>query len=103
MPDANTRRRPARSPASPKDGLPGRSRPAAKSGHPHKVLHLSTYDRLEQYLRAFAEGHFGLLILVGAGGLAKSRSVRAALNGKACWIEGNATLFGMYLRGDLET
>jgi hypothetical protein len=33
---------------------------------------LTTYDRLEAYLRAFAEGHFGLLILVGAGGLAKS-------------------------------
>jgi hypothetical protein len=98
MPDANTRRTPARSPAPSKAGLPGRSRPAAKSGHPHKVLRLTRYDRLEQYLRAFAEGHFGLLILVGAGGLAKSRSVRAALNGQACWIEGNATPFGMYLK-----
>ena len=86
MPDANTRRGAARSPASP------------KAGHPHKVLRLTTYGRLEQYLRAFAEGHFGLLILVGSGGLAKSRSVRAALNGQACWIEGNATPFGMYLK-----
>ncbi len=76
MPDANTRRS-----ASPKAGLPGRSR-LAKAGHPHKVLHLTTYDRLEAYLRAFAEGHFGLLILVGSGGLAKSRSVRAALGGQ---------------------
>jgi hypothetical protein len=67
-------------------------------GQPHKVLHLSSYDRLEAYLRAFAQGHFNLLILVGSGGLAKSRSVRAALNGKACWIEGNATPFGMYVR-----
>ena len=66
--------------------------------HRHKVLHLTTYDRLEEYLRAFAEGHFNLLILVGAGGLAKSRSVRAALDGKACWIEGNATPFGMYAK-----
>jgi hypothetical protein len=78
-------------------GRPGRSHPA-KAGHPHKVLRLTCYDRLEAYLRAFAEGHFGLLILVSAGGLAKSRSVRAALNGKACWIEGNATPFGMYLK-----
>jgi len=62
------------------------------------VLHLTRYDRLEAYLRAFAQGHFHLLILVGAGGLAKSRSVRAALNGKACWIEGNATPFGMYAK-----
>ena len=51
--------------------------PATKKrrrGQPHKVLHLTTYDRLEEYLRAFAQGHFHLLILVGAGGLAKSRS-----------------------------
>ena len=67
-------------------------------GQPHKVLRLSSYDRLEEYLSAFAQGHFHLLILVGSGGLAKSRSVRAALNGKACWIEGNATPFGMYVK-----
>jgi hypothetical protein len=65
---------------------------------PHKVLHLTTYERLEEYLTAFAQGHFHLLILVGAGGLAKSRSVRAVLDGKACWIEGNATPFGMYVK-----
>ena len=64
----------------------------------HKVLHLTTYDRLEGYLRAFAEGHFNLLILIGPGGLAKSRSVRAALGGRGCWIEGNATPFGMYVK-----
>src|SRR5437762_9714752 len=71
--------------------------PAAKKrrrGLPHKVLHLTTYERLEEYLRAFAQGHFHLLVLVGAGGLAKSRSVRAVLD-QACWIEGNATPFGM--------
>ena len=62
------------------------------------MLHLTSYDRLEEYLRAFAQGHFNLLILVGSGGLAKSRSVRAVLNGKACWIEGNATPFGMYIK-----
>jgi hypothetical protein len=61
-------------------------------------LHITTYERLEQYLHAFAEGHFHLLILIGAGGLAKTRSVRTALNGNACWIEGNATPFGMYVK-----
>jgi hypothetical protein len=50
-----------------------------RSGHPHKVLHLTTYERLEQYLHAFAAGDFHLLILVGPGGLAKSRLVRAVL------------------------
>ena len=67
-------------------------------GQPHKVLHVATYRRLEEYLGGFAQGHFNLLILVGSGGLAKSRSVRWALNGKACWIEGNATAFGMYVK-----
>ena len=80
------------------DAKPRRSPTSPKSGHPHKVLHLTTYDRLEAYLHAFAQGHFGLLILVGSGGLAKSRSVRAAIAGQACWIEGNATPFGMYLK-----
>jgi hypothetical protein len=37
-----------------------------------------------------------LLILVGERGLAKSRSLRAALGGDVCWIEGNATPFGIY-------
>ena len=60
--------------------------------------HLSTYERLDQYLRAFSEGHFNLLILIGSGGLAKSRSVRTALDRDACWIEGNATPFGMYVK-----
>jgi hypothetical protein len=63
-----------------------------------KALRLTTYQRLEAYVRAFAEGHFHLLILVGTGGLGKSRSVRAALGGQGCWIEGNATPFGMYAR-----
>jgi len=64
----------------------------------HKPLHLTSYPRLEAYLSAFAAGHFHLLILIGSGGLAKSRSVRAALGGKGCWIEGNATPFGMYAK-----
>jgi hypothetical protein len=63
-----------------------------------QMLSVTTYGRLEQYLDAFAKGHFHLLILVGAGGLAKSRSVRTALSGNACWIEGNATPFGMYIK-----
>ena len=68
----------------------------SRSKPPQKVRRLTTYERLGEYLRAFAEGHFHLMILVGTGGLAKSRSVRAVVgDGKACWIEGNATPFGM--------
>ena len=77
----------------------GTSRARSRSKAPHKVLRLTTYERLDEYLRAFAKGHFHLMILVGAGGLAKSRSVRAVLSdGEACWIEGNATPFGMYAK-----
>jgi hypothetical protein len=65
---------------------------------PRQVLRVTTYERLKEYLGAFAAGHFHLLILVGAGGLAKSRSVRAVLGDQACWIEGNATPFGMYVK-----
>ena len=65
---------------------------------PRKALRVTTYERLKEYLGAFARGHFHLLILVGSGGLAKSRSVRAVLDGKGCWIEGNATPFGMYVK-----
>ena len=68
-----------------------------KTRGPH-ALHLTTYERLHTYVQAFAAGHFHLLILVGAAGLAKSRSVRAALGGQGCWIEGNATPFGMYAK-----
>jgi hypothetical protein len=73
---------------------------SAKNDKRRKQLRCSvtTYDQLDQYLQAFAQGHFHLLILIGAGGLAKSRSVRATLNGAACWIEGNATPFGMYAK-----
>ena len=38
------------------------------------------------------------MVLVVPGGLAKSRSVRAVLGDNACWIEGNATPFGMYAK-----
>ena len=76
--------------------LPKSSKTSAH--HAPKALRLTTYERLEAYLRAFAEGHFHLLILIGGAGLGKSRSVRAALGGKGCWIEGNATPFGMYAR-----
>ena len=80
-------------PTTPAPATPRHRRRAVNA--PHKVLRLTTYERLGEYLSAFAKGHFHLMILVGAGGLAKSRSVRAVLgDGKACWIEGNATPFG---------
>ena len=57
---------------------------------------LRTYADLAKYVQAFAAGHINLLILVGPPGLAKSRTVREHLPEDSCWIEGNATAFGIY-------
>jgi hypothetical protein len=65
-------------------------------GRPDGALTVTTYERLEKYLKAFAEGHLNLVILVGRGGLAKSRTVRDVLGERACYIQGNATPFGIY-------
>jgi hypothetical protein len=59
---------------------------------------VTTYRRLYQYVDAFASGHLNLVILTGAPGLAKSRTVRERLGEGICWIEGNATAFGMYAK-----
>ena len=67
-----------------------------RRGRPDGARYVATYQKLEEYLHAFAGGHLNLLILVGEAGIAKSRTVRAVLGGATCWIEGNATPFGMY-------
>jgi hypothetical protein len=82
--------------AQPTQENPVPASPKPRSGRPDGALILATYERLHAYLRAFARGHLNLLILVGSPGVAKSRSVREALGPGACWIEGNATPFGMY-------
>ena len=48
-----------------------------RRGRPDKAKYVATYARLHEYLRAFAEGHLNLLILVGEAGIAKSRTVVA--------------------------
>jgi hypothetical protein len=55
-----------------------------------------TYAQLHQFVTAFAQGHLNLLILLGGAGLAKSQTVRQAVGPEVCWIEGNATPFGIY-------
>ena len=70
----------------------------AKSNHrPDSVVAVATYSELEHYARAFAEGHLTLLMLCGEPGLGKSQCFRRALGGKVCWIDGNASAFGIYL------
>ena len=69
-----------------------------RTSGPRNTILVSTYEKLEEYLLAFSKGHLNLLIIIGSGGLAKSRTVRSILGAEACWIEGNATPFGMYLK-----
>ena len=63
---------------------------------PQGVITVSTYDELHRFVHAFAAGHLNLLILIGPAGVAKSQTVRQAVGEDACWIEGNASAFGIY-------
>lgn len=63
---------------------------------PQPGLAIKTYDELSRYIKAFGAGHLNLLIVLGDPGLAKSQTVRQTLGSNACWIEGNASAFGMY-------
>jgi hypothetical protein len=59
-------------------------------------LRLSTYLELQQWAQAFAQGHLPLFILSGNPGLEKSRTLKSLVGPKGCYIEGNATAFGIY-------
>ena len=63
---------------------------------PQHSLTLKSYEELNALVQAFAEGKLNLVILVGTAGVAKSQTVRNRLGGRSCWIEGNATSFGIY-------
>lgn len=58
---------------------------------------VTTYSGLEKYAEASAAGHLNLLVITGDPGLAKSRTIRQALGQDVCWIDGNATPFGIYM------
>ncbi len=68
-----------------------------QSPPPHAVR-VATFAELEQYVRAFAEAHLNLLMIFGPPGVGKSHCVRQALGGPVCWIGGQATPFGIYLK-----
>ena len=65
---------------------------------PATVVTVATYSALAHYARAFADGHLNLLMLCGDPGLGKSQCFRRALGSKVCWIDGNASAFGIYLQ-----
>src|SRR5260370_10639216 len=64
--------------------------------HPDCVIPVATYAQLDLFVRAFADGFFNLLVLIGGPGLGKSRVVRQAVGDHACWIDGHATAFRIY-------
>jgi hypothetical protein len=64
---------------------------------PENFLHVRTYEKLKQYADAFAAGHLSLLGVFGHPGVGKSRFIRRALGDGVCWINGNASAFGIYM------
>jgi hypothetical protein len=64
---------------------------------PENALRIHTYAELQRYARAFGDGHLNLLILCGPPGVGKSKSVRQAIGCQVCWIDGNASAFGIYM------
>ena len=63
---------------------------------PQGALVLRTYQELDQFVGAFADGLLNLLLIIGRPGVQKSHAVKAALGRRACWIDGSATAFGLY-------
>jgi hypothetical protein len=63
---------------------------------PDHALRIRTYAGLREYTQAFAAGHLNLLILCGPPGVGKSRGLRTAVGSNVCWIDGNASVFGIY-------
>jgi hypothetical protein len=63
---------------------------------PPGALVLRTYQELDQFVGAFADGLLNLLLILGRPGVQKSHAVKAAVGRRACWIDGSATAFGLY-------
>ncbi len=63
---------------------------------PPGALVLRTYRELDQFVGAFADGLLNLLLIIGRPGIQKSQTVKQAVCGRACWIDGSATAFGLY-------
>ncbi|MFH1746961.1 MAG: hypothetical protein ABIG44_07945 [Planctomycetota bacterium] len=63
---------------------------------PPGALVLRTYQELDQFVGAFADGLLNLLLIIGRPGVQKSHAVKAAVGRRACWIDGSATAFGLY-------
>ena len=63
---------------------------------PKSAKRMSTYAELARHARAFAQGYFSLLIVLGSPGLGKSHCLRTAMGDGAYWIDGNVSPYGLY-------
>ena len=63
---------------------------------PRNAVVVEHYRELSAFTKAFAAGHLRFLMVVGPAGTGKSHAMRGALDGRAAWIDGNATAFGVY-------
>ena len=60
------------------------------------ALTVTTFADFERYAEGFARKRIANLLIVGDPGCSKSQTVRRAIKGKVCWIEGQASAVGMY-------
>jgi hypothetical protein len=63
---------------------------------PRNAVVVERYEDLASFTQAFAAGHLRFLMIVGPPGTGKSRAMRSSVDGRAAWIDGNATAFGVY-------
>src|SRR4051794_7238666 len=70
--------------------------PRTRPNRPDHSLVVVSYAGLESFIRAFADGHLNLLLIVGGHGLQKSRLVRDVVGDGAFWVETRASAFGLY-------
>jgi len=63
---------------------------------PKNAVVVARYQELHSFTEAFAAGHLRFLMVVGPAGTGKSRAMRSAVAGRAAWVDGNATAFGVY-------
>lgn len=72
--------------------------PVVSTKETSSIINIRSYRELERFVIAFASGQINLLVIVGDAGLQKSRTVREHVSGESCWIQGNASPFGIYLK-----
>ncbi len=73
---------------------------------PHDAIVVRRYSDLLRFLRKFAAGELGLVLLLGRHGTGKTESAKKTLGigpsrdgsagGRALYVEGHAQPFGMY-------